>query len=587
MSLEKPRFRRDLEAVPMEAGGERYVEVRDVAKGSSFCFYDFEYRVALAFDGLVLDRVIPWVKMSTGLELQVDQLREFAARLEEMGFLETEPSPDPSPDTPGLLSMPEIAAPILDFTGGNSSGSPLDDGMAKKETAASDDQPPAPDDVVAEEEDEPILPAVSSNQERAERGSELAEPRAELAPKTALPSEDSLAPETAPPASVAADSTAFPVLPSTLNRPAVSEAPLLSAPPPWTTPRPLMTPGPRTLGPLAEQPSARRRLRRSLVLFGSLGVLAAAAVLALALPFLFSSPEAARPRVRAVTAAPATVFRYFDGSSVIQAVPGLMLKFPVAGKVIRLASAGSAVAAGDVLAATEVARPLQDKLVRQRERLAYSQQMVEAMHQVGNTKEEEKQSAKVDLRKEGIAKILHALGDVAVVANAPGVVEETFSHEGDTAAAGSPALRLHSVGFRAIFEFPRQQTAQARRLGFCQVESDGDIFDCLQVQEGSDDARTTIEIPAVPASLQGKAAHLARARYEAAFVVPLGAIVHSGNRDEVLLVSPQLRALSRPVTVAERDASEAVVVQGLDAGDSVIVEVAPGLRAGMQVAVFP
>ena len=572
----------------MEAGGESYVEVRDVAKGSSFCFYDFEYRVALAFDGLVLERVIPWVKMSTGLELQVDQLREFAARLDEMGFLETLPSPDTSPDTPGLLSPPDSVTPIGDFTGRNSSSSPRDDVMAKEETAASDDQPPGPDDVVAEEEnDNPMSPAISSHQEGSKSVPELAAPQAELAPETVLPSEASLAPLPAFPASLAVDSTAFPVLPASVSRPSVPEVAPASAPPPWTTPRPLLTPGPRTLGLLSEQPSARRRLRRSLVLFGSLGVLAAAAVLALTLPFLFSPPEAARLRVRVQTATPATVFRYFDGSSVIQAVPGLTFKFPVAGKVIRLASAGSAVAAGDVLAATEAARPLQDKLIRQRERLAYSQQMVEAMHQVGNPKEEEKQVAKVALRNEGIAKILHALGDVAVVASAPGVVEETFSHQGDTVAAGSPALRLHAAGFRTTFEFSRKQAAQARRLGFCQMEADGFVFECVQVQEGSDDGRTVVESAAIPASLQGKAAHLARARYVAAFVVPPEAIVHSGSRDEVLVVSSQSRVLPRPVTVAERDASEAVVVQGLDTGDRVLVEVVPGLRAGMPVAVVP
>jgi hypothetical protein len=40
------------------------------------------------------------------------------------------------------------------------------------------------------------------------------------------------------------------------------------------------------------------------------------------------------------------------------------------------------------------------------------------------------------------------------------------------------------------------------------------------------------------------------------------------------------------VTVAERDASEAIVVQGLDAGDNVVLDVAPGLRAGAQVVVL-
>jgi hypothetical protein len=291
--------------------------------------------------------------------------------------------------------------------------------------------------------------------------------------------------------------------------------------------------------------------------------------------------------VRTLAAAPGTIFRYFDGAGVVKAVPGLTLKFPASGKVIRMASAGSTVAAGDIAAAVEAARPLQEQLTRQRERLAYYQQMAEAMHQVGNTQEEEKQAAKVELQNEKIAKTLRALADAAVVVDAPGLVEETFAHEGDAVAAGSPALRLHAAGLRAAFEFPRQQTASARRLGFCQVEAEGYVFDCVLIQENTDETHVDVEIAAVPPSLAGKTAHLARARFEGASVVPLAAIVRTGSRDEVLVVSRQSRIEPRAVTVAERDASEAIVVQGLDAGDNVVQEAAPGLRAGVQVVVLP
>jgi hypothetical protein len=350
-----------------------------------------------------------------------------------------------------------------------------------------------------------------------------------------------------------------------------------------------MTPVPVTFGPslIAEQPSTRRRLRRSLVLFGSLGVLAAVAVLAVVLPFLFSAPDPPRPRVRALAAAPGTIFRYFEGMGVVQAMPGLTLKFPAPGKVTHMASAGSSVAAGDVAAGVEIARPLQDQLTHQRERLAFYQQMAEAMHQVGNTKEEERQAAKVELRNAKIAKTLRALADVAVVVNAPGEVEATFARQGDMVEAGSPALRLRSAGFRATFEFPRQQAAQARRLGFCQVEVDGYVFDCTQTQESSDETHVSVEIASIPPALLGKPAHLARARFEGALAVPLAAIQRTGSRDEVLVVSLQARVEQRPVTVAERDATLAIVVQGLDVGDNVIVEAALGLRAGTQVAVVP
>lgn len=598
MSLEKPHFRRDLEVVPVEADGERYVEVRDSRTGGSFVFYDFEYRVALAFDGLALDKVVPWVKLSTGLELQVDQLQAFASRLEEMGFLEREEGPTPAMDAPAQPS-------------------PLDEVATHSDPTS--DSPPAPDAVVAEVAanalglnpavaaeaeavaEVSVLPPAEMGEVRdepksevgeaptppvAEVGSELANapPQAEV--MAAVPKiEEGAALEAVSPSTVAADSTAFPVLPPP-GAPAPGAAPPSNRPP-LATPRPLMTPVPVTFGPIIEPSSTRRRLRRSLILFGSLGVLAAAAILALVLPFLLSPPEPPRPRVHTLTAAPGTILRYFDNGGVVQSVPGLTLKFPAAGKVTRMAGVGSTVAIGDVVAAVEIARPLLDQLTRQRERLAFYQQMVEAMHQVGNAKEEERHAAKAEIRNARIAKTLRALADVAVLVSAPGVVDETFAREGDSVEAGSPALRLRSAGFRATFEFSPRQAAQARRLGFCQVEAEGYVFDCTPIQADGDETHLGVEIASLPQSLLGKAAHLARTRFEGAFVIPLAAVVRTGSRDEVLLVSQQARVEPRPVTISERDATEAIVVQGLDTGDHVIVEAVPGLRAGVQVSAVP
>jgi hypothetical protein len=595
MSLEKPRFRRDLEAVPFEADGERYVEVRDVAAGWSYCFYDFEYRVALALDGLPLDKVTPWVKLSTGLELQVDQLQAFVERLQEMGFLEGEPESMVAEGSPAADDVPTADEVVMeDMVVGGQADQP------EAETSSAPSLSPAESTPSLAELrsllEAPGLQPIAPSAPQAERRSDLPkpspdlrEPLAEVSAASALPEDRGVAAEAAPPAIVAMDSTAFPVLPAPRSpAPEVvsPEGAPASGPLPWTTPRPLMTPVPVTFGPIVEQPSSRRRLRRSMVLFGSLGVLAAVAMLALVLPFLFSAQAPPKPRVRTLAAAPGTIFRYFDGAGVVTAVPGLTLKFPASGKVIRLVSTGSAVASGDVAAAVEAARPLQEQLTRQRERLAFHQQMAEAMHQVGNTQEEEKQAAKVELLHDKIAKTLRALADVAVVVEAPGVVEETFAREGDVVVAGSPALLLHAAGFRAAFEFPRQQTASARRLGFCQIEAEGYLFDCVQIQESSDETHVGVEISAIPPSLVGKAAHLARARFEGAFALPLAAVVHAGSRDEVLVVSRQSRIESRAVTVAERDASEAIVVQGLDAGDNVVLDVAPGLRAGAQVVVL-
>jgi hypothetical protein len=687
MSLDKPRFRRDLEARQVLVDGQAYIEVRDVAAGTAFLLYDFEYQVALAFDGLPLEKVIPWVKLATGLALQADQLREFASHLDELGFLEREtpaPATSEAPTAPAGESAPtsteasaEVAAPEPDAPVAVQVSAEVASVVGEEKTDASAESPatptanapPAP--MTAPPTEEPrMVPSpsidaapVTAASEIVESPSASPEPRettpglgehigppdpdtvvmhpsevvgetpppvsivevstdksfavAEAADKVepaaefpAVPPEtaaekagasddetddgcigdegeaiaDAIMRKAGPPTEAATepeDGPVFPVLP--LNRPTPDAAP--AAPPPWTTPRPLVTPRPATLGPtLIETASARRRTRRSLVVFGTLGVLAAAAVLALALPFLFSARRPTPVDVRTLTVAPGTVYRYFEGSAPIAEMPGPTLKFPAGGKVGRIVAKGSAVAVGDVVAAVDAAKGLQNQLVRQRERIAYYQQMAEAMHQVGNAKEEERQLAKVEARNAAIAKTLHELASLAVVATAAGEVEEVLAREGQSVDADGPAVRLRSPGFRASFDLPRTQAAQARRLGFCQVEVEGYLLDCTPASSNADDAHVSVDLAAVPAALVGKLAHLARARYSSATVLPVVALQVSGPRVTVFVVSPNARLEARPVVVADRDEVEAIVVQGLDVGDKVVVDPALGLRAGMSVA---
>jgi multidrug efflux pump subunit AcrA (membrane-fusion protein) len=564
MSLEKPRFRRDLEAVAVEAAGQKYVEVSDRRAGTSFRFYDFEYGVALAFDGLAFDKVVPWVKLSSGLELTVSQLKEFAARLDEMGFLESETGFTPTPQV-----VPRMLDPAEAETSSNAG---LDRELAGLLATTS----------AAVASDEAKVAEPTRTEDTAVPAS--AESRDDTTPPTDASEEATTA--TASPVHV--DSTAFPVLPTPHQPRTIEPDPLPpGAPPAWTTPRPMMTPVPITFGPtlLAEQPSpaVRRRRRRAFVLFASAGIVAAMAVVLVALPFLFSPRAPSAAEVATLVAAPGTVLRYFDGTGVIEPVPGLVLKFPAPGKVTRVASPGAALAAGDVAAAVEAARPLQTQLGHQIERLAFYRQMTEAMNQVGNTKEEEQQAAQVEERTAKIAKTLRALANVAVVANDPGQVEEALAHEGDIVQAGSPALRLRSAGFRVAFDLPRGEAALARRLGFCAVEVDGYIVDCNPVSTNADDARVSVDVAAIPPSLLDKPARLARARFVGAFVVPAAAIARTGGRDQVLVISLEGQTEARPVTVAERNATEAILVQGLDAGDRVVIEGPAGLSAGMPV----
>jgi multidrug efflux pump subunit AcrA (membrane-fusion protein) len=572
MPLEKPRFRRDLEARPVVADGQSYIEVRDAVTARTFLFYDFEYQVALALDGLPLAKVIPWVKLATGLVLDVGQLREFAERLRELGFLE--------PDPEGATALPP---PV------------------ESDDLASADElpgPPAPDAVFMHPTE-----VVGETPPPASWAS-IFVPRAATGRAAAAPTEG----EGAAPLPAASDllgRSAQEALPgaaiATSPLPAIAPAPpvpfRMEVPAPFDTSlASLATAGPAAAAPLATLANgngpdlrnsavARWRLRRSLLRFGTLGVLAAAAILAVALPFVLAPRQRAPVEVSVVPVTLGTVYRYFSVTSPIMPAPTAVLRFPRGGKVIRVMSKGSSVAAGDVVAAVAAAQPLLDQLARQRERLAYTEQMAEATHQMGNSKEEERQAAKVDARKAAIASTIRELAKVAVVATSAGEVDETMVQEGQLVAAGAEAAQLRPPGFSASFALLPAQSDLVRRLGFCQVEVAGYLLDCLAAPSSGADERVTVELSALPSALAGKAARLARARYLGAAVLPVAALRGSATLTSVLVVAGNARLEARPVVVGERDEGSAIVVQGLDPGDRVVTAGNAALRADMSVVV--
>ena len=98
-----PRFRQDLEASATEAEGVACVDVRDPEKGTNFRFYDFEYQLALQFNGQPLRDIVAWASEAYGVDLTVDGINEFAGRLSELGFLETG----------GVAAVPQDATPAV------------------------------------------------------------------------------------------------------------------------------------------------------------------------------------------------------------------------------------------------------------------------------------------------------------------------------------------------------------------------------------------------------------------------------------------------------------------------------------------
>ena len=105
MNDASPRFRQDLEASATEADGVACVDVRDPQTGTNFRFYDFEYQLALQFNGQPLGTVVTWASEAYGVDLTVEGINEFAGRLSELGFLEAAADSSGSLDSTPALRM--------------------------------------------------------------------------------------------------------------------------------------------------------------------------------------------------------------------------------------------------------------------------------------------------------------------------------------------------------------------------------------------------------------------------------------------------------------------------------------------------
>jgi hypothetical protein len=643
MVFDGPRLRRDLVSTILREDGVKCVDVHDPKRGSSFRLFDYEYSVALAFDGRPLAKVIPWVRLSTGLELTADQLTAFAARLDQLGFLESEkarmaggapeetpavadagaetPSATPSQPVLAETPFPVPPQPVLAET-----PPPL-----PSQSALAGDVTPAP--LAAESLPAAAQPAVESSQAQAAPkntpppdaltaaeipvaataqpdGPSQHQPWLPAADATPAPN-DSLAPSVSTPSPVARETQPAAVvdqtpplasreetpLPTPVPRPvrhmSDGEAAEITSQSPAVLPearmaahalRRIVTPPPIPTPLVTPLPLRPARVRGGRwILSALLGTLTAVVVGVLVVPLAMRPHPPAAVRVRVLVAKPTAVLRWFDGGASVEALPRQVLSFPAGGKVIRLASPGSALRAGDVVAATDAARWLLADLAKQEERLAYYQQLVKGAQDTGDDKRIVAAQARVEFRAGLVEQTQQALSQVAVVAQAPGQVQATLASLGQTVQAGVPAVRMQSAGWRASFELPRTLAARARKQGICAAEIEGRPVGCSLAVESGDETHVVIELPPEAATAAGQMVRLLRARFADAFLVPASALSRVGEGDRVLLVAPTGRAEVRSVVLVDRTAADAVITQGLDAGDAVIVETSQPVGAGERV----
>jgi hypothetical protein len=200
-ALERPRFRNDLVAQPLEEEGVLYVDVTDPHSGNTFRFYDVEYSIACAMDGQrSLDALAQWTASELGIETTSDELTNVVKTLAELGYLEGEgeaapahaadsglelgppgrsPLEEPAPPPPAAEPV-ELGPPGAIF-GGAAAGAPrIEPGQAAQELEDLDLEemkepagrhatapPPLPSDIAVKPEEETSFAGLLDEEEAA------------------------------------------------------------------------------------------------------------------------------------------------------------------------------------------------------------------------------------------------------------------------------------------------------------------------------------------------------------------------------------------------------------------------------------
>ena len=86
---ERPRFRQDLVAEPIEEHGAKFIDVMDPDSGSVFRFYEVEFSIACAMDGeRDISSLVRWAQEELGVTPSPHEVRTVVATLGELGYLD-------------------------------------------------------------------------------------------------------------------------------------------------------------------------------------------------------------------------------------------------------------------------------------------------------------------------------------------------------------------------------------------------------------------------------------------------------------------------------------------------------------------
>ena len=369
--------------------------------------------------------------------------------------------------------------------------------------------------------------------------------------------------------------------------------------------------------PVAE-PAAQVPRRKAPIVVGValVAVVAVVAVMATR-PEKPAAPVAASATmVHVIAPQPTTYYQWFTPSGTVVAGKDDELGFQVLGKVQDVMPPGTTFSAGEPVARLQGVAARELNVNRVRARVAFFEQLRDSSRAAGNEAAAKQAEANLAARTRELADAQAKLAEMEIRPKAAGQIGQVLVERGALVKPGTPVFRIRAAGPRATFALPPEAQVKARGLGFCRLETvpgtgsaDGGAtektaraLDCNfpALPPGATPeagGSLAVDVVGAPELAPGTAVNLASARFDGVFPIPRTAIVHdvasAGGAagaakagDSVWIVSATGdTAELRAVEVASTVDALALISRGLAAGDSVITDPPPGLKAGAPVSV--
>ncbi len=112
VATDRPRFKQELVAEPIEDGGARFIDLMDPDSGNVFRFYEVEYALACAMDGeRDVAGIVRWAQEELGLSPSPKEVQTVIATLGDLGYLDARPAAESV--APARVAEPAPTAPTV------------------------------------------------------------------------------------------------------------------------------------------------------------------------------------------------------------------------------------------------------------------------------------------------------------------------------------------------------------------------------------------------------------------------------------------------------------------------------------------